>query len=453
MIFRLGARALLAALAAFAGPAGAQTLAELVDAARGYDANVLGARATLEAARQRIAQARGTKLPTLALQLSATRSLATSPDLGATASSTAANQATAGLSGSQPLFNRVDDIAIVQAERSAAASSADLDVAGQDLVIRVAQAYFDVLAAADSLATAQASRAAITEQVASAQRNFEVGTATITDSREAQARLDLARSTQIQAENTLLTTRIALETLVGRGDVAPRPLLLPLLLPPLEPATVDGWVAIADTEHPLIRRARLALEVARLETDKARAGHLPTAALTASLNRGRQSGTGTFAQPGFADGVSFSQRGPSNSSSVGVTVNIPLFSGFQVQNRVRETLALEDRSQNDLQAQRRSVAQGTRTAFYGLRSGAAQVEALEAAEGSSRLALQATQLGYTVGVRVNIDVLNAQSQLFTTQAQLARARYDLVLARLRLRQAAGRLGDDDVAAVNALLQR
>ncbi len=450
---RLRRLAVALALGASALGCGAQNLGELVEAARGYDAALLGARATLEAARWRVAQARGAKLPTVTLQLSSARSLGTSPDTGSNLTSTATNQATAGLSGSQPLFNRVDDIAIVQAERAAESSAADLEVTAQDLIVRVAQAYFDVLAAADNLATAQASRAAITEQVASAQRNFEVGTATITDTREAQARLDLARSTQIQAENTLVTSRIALDTLVGRTNVAPRPLALPLASAPLEPATAEGWVAAADADHPLIRRARLALEVARLDIDKARAGHLPTVALTANVGRGYQATAGNFSQIGLANGLSVTERGPSTSSSVGVTVNIPLFSGFQVQNRVRETLSLEDRAQDDLQAQRRSVSQNTRTAFYALRSGAAQVDALEAAEGSSRLALEATQLGYSVGVRVNIDVLNAQSQLFTTRAQLAKARYDRIMADLRLRQAAGNVSERDVARVDTLLAR
>ncbi|HEY9063601.1 MAG TPA: TolC family protein, partial [Burkholderiaceae bacterium] len=123
-----------------------------------------------------------------------------------------------------------------------------------------------------------------------------------------------------------------------------------------------------------------------------------------------------------------------------------------IQNRVRETLALEEKSSQDLEAARRGVTQATRTAFYVLQSGTAQVAALEAAESSSQLALEATQLGYKVGVRVNLDVLNAQAQLYQTQTQLAKARYDLVVANLRLRQASGRLTPDDVAGVNRLLK-
>jgi outer membrane protein len=136
-----------------------------------------------------------------------------------------------------------------------------------------------------------------------------------------------------------------------------------------------------------------------------------------------------------------------------VQLTVPLYAGNSIQNRVKETLSLETKSEDDLAVARRGVEQATRTAFYGVRSGTAQVAALEAAESSSQLALDATQLGYKVGVRVNIDVLNAQAQLYSTQAQLAQARYNVVMAGLRLRQASGRLTAEDIAAVNQLLQR
>ncbi len=431
------------------GPAQAQRLEELYQAARGYDATFLSARALFDSARFRTAQTRGLNAPTVALQLTGGRSLADSP--GPPQEDSASKQVAATLSGSQPLFNRVNDLTIAQAEQSEAVSAEDFAVAEQDLIVRVGQAYFDVLAAQDTLATAQGSLTAIAEQVASAKRNFEVGTATITDTREAEARHDLARATLIQAENALVTARIALDTLVGRPNTEPRRLAAPFSVPPLEPATVDAWVARAEAEHPLVRRSRLSLVVARLETDKAKAGHLPTAALTANYGRGFQSSSGTYAATALSETLPYAQRGRSGSSGVAVTVSIPIFSGMQVQNRVRETLVLEDRAADDLEAQRRAVAQATRTAFYAVRSGAAQVAALEAAESSSQLALQATQIGYGVGVRVNLDVLNAQSQLYTTQAQVARARYDLVMSGLRLRQAAGSVTPADVAAIDRLL--
>jgi len=418
----------------------AQSLQELYDAARAYDGSYLSARALLDSAQYRVQQSYALRRPSVGLTVQGGRAISDTPDLPSQAY-TATNQYGASVNGSQTLFNRQNDAFIAQSEKSLDVSRADFDAAEQDLILRVSQAYFDVLAAQDTLATARGSLAAINEQVASAKRNFEVGNATITDTREAQARYDLARATEIQAQNDLLTKRIALDQLVGRQGVAPKGLAIPVAMPALAPANVDDWVSRADADHPSIRRARLGLDVAKLETEKAKAGNLPTVGLTASYGRGRT-------EP-YVDGFQF--KSPTTSASIGVQMNVPLYAGGSIQNRIKETLALEEKSVQDLETARRAVVQATRTAFSGLQSGAAQVAALEAAESSSQLALEATQLGYKVGVRVNLDVLNAQAQLYTTQAQLARARYDLVVANLRLRQASGRVTPDDVSMVNRLL--
>jgi len=433
-----------------AGAAHAQSLQELYQAAHDYDATYLAARAALQASQYRLDQARGTKRPSVGLSVSASRSLSTTPSALGNQIVQEASQANSGgatLSASQDLYNQTTSVTITQAERAVEVARADVDAAEQDLILRVSQAYFDVLAAQDNLGTARASLAAISEQVASAKRNFEVGTATITDTREAQARFDLARFTQIQAENDLLTKRILLDQTVGRVQVAPRPLAVPVVVPPTEPANVDDWVARADSEHPAVRKARLALAIARLDTDKAKAANLPTVTLSGNYGRSRTLVDGAYASSPF-------NYGSSNvSTGVAVTLSLPIYAGMQIQNRIKETLVLEDQSQDNLENARRSVAQATRTLFYSVSSGAAQVNALEAAESSSQLALEATQLGFKVGVRVNIDVLNAQAQLYTTQAQLAKARYDLIMAGLKLRQASGRLNADDVSSVNALLIR
>ncbi len=314
-------------------------------------------------------------------------------------------------------------------------SLADLDAAEQDLMLRVSQAYFDVLGAQDTLETTRASKTAIAEQLASAKRNFEVGTATITDTREAQARYDLATAQEIAADNDLVTKRIALDQLVGRTNVTPRQLAVPVVLP-LPKTSVEEYVSRAAEEHPSVRRALVAFEVAQLETEKARAQRLPTVDAVASVGNGR----GLY-QPG-----AFGQ-----TTSIGLQLNVPIYSGGAIQNRIKETLVLEERARNDLEAARRGVTQTTRQAYYTLQSGAAQVKALEAAEASSQLALEATQVGYRVGIRVNVDVLNAQSQLYQTRRDLARARYDVLLATLRLRQASGQLTPADVLAIDRLL--
>jgi outer membrane protein len=418
-------------------PAWAQSLQELYDAARTYDAAYLSARAAAQAAEHRAAQADALLRPSAALSSSASLTMADAPRVG-----TGDNNALgATLSGKYPLFNKSTAPTIEQSRKAVQLTQVDLEVVEQDLIVRLSQAYFDVLAAQDALATTRASKAAITEQLASAKRNFEVGTATITDTREAQARFDLATAQEIAAENDLRTKRIALDQVVGRGNVSPKGLVKAATLPAPQPADAEAWASQADGGHPSVRKARLGLDVARLETEKARAAESYTVDAVGSVGATRYGGS------------SASLPGITKSATVGVQLNWPLYTGGATQNRIKETLALEDKSRNDLDASRRAVTQATRQAFFGVQSGLAQVKALEAAESSSQLALEATQLGYKVGVRVNLDVLNAQTQLFQTRRDLAKARYDVILGGLKLRLASGQLKPADVAAVNALLDK
>lgn len=423
------------------GLASAQSLQELYEAARAFDATYLAARANAASAEFRAAQSEALARPSLAATAGVTGSITDTPTTSG-AKNTAS--VSGGLSGRYPLFNRANGVTIEQARKSLVTAQADLDAAEQDLIVRLSQAYFDVLAAQDTLATTRASKAAITEQLASAKRNFEVGTATITDTREAQARFDLASAQEIAAENDLRTRRIALDTLVGKAGSAPKPLLVPVVLPAPMPANAEEWVTVADQQHPTVRRARVGLDVATLEISKARAAESPTVDAVASV-------TGQDARGSLPN----LQRsaGTSTVGSIGLQMNWPLYTGGATQNRIKETLALEDAARNNLEAARRGVAQGTRVAYFGVQSGLAQVKALEAAEASTKLALEATQLGYRVGVRVNLDVLNAQTQLFTTQRDLARARYDVLVGSLRLRQASGQLAPTDLDRVNQLLAK
>lgn len=419
----------------------AQSLQELYDTARGYDATYLAARAQAESAQYKADREHAARRPKIGAELGYSRTTNETP-----VAENNARGPNASLKGSQVLFNRANDATIAQADLGVESAKADLQLAEQELVVRVAQAYFDVLAAQDALTTAQASKKAISEQLASAKRNFEVGTATITDTREAQARFDLSTAQEIAADNDLLAKRIALDQLVGRTGVQPKPLAVPVALPPVMPGDVNSWVDLADNS-PNVRKARINYDVAQLETSKARAGHLPTVELTGVYNRGRTDADGVQSR------VPYSYSGSTNSSSVGVTLSLPLFAGFAVQNRVRETLQLEEQSRNNLEAARRSVAQNTRQTFFGVQSLQAQVKALEAAEASSQVALDATQLGYKVGVRVNLDVLNAQTQLYSTRRDLAKARYDVLINGLKLKQSAGQLTPADVTSVNSLLAK
>ena len=432
------AAALVLAIGA-SGAARAQSLVELYESARSYDAAYQAARALADSAQFRAAQSEALLRPNVGLTGAATRQEVNPPVLP----SGNVNNLQAALQARQPLYNAASAVTVEQARRSLEAAAAELEAAEQDLILRVSQAYFDVLAAQDSLETVRTSKRAVSEQLASARRNFEVGNATITDTREAQARFDLITAQEIAAGNDLRTRQIALDQLVNRPNAQPRRLLVPVQIPPVAPAAVEDWVTQSQSVHPAVRRSTVALDVAQLETQKARAGQKPTVDLVGSLGSSRSTGTSYLLNGG--------RPGTSTSGSLGVQLNLPLYTGGAVQNRIQETLRLEEKSRNDLEAARRGVAQGTRQAFFGLQSGIAQVKALEAAEASSQLALEATQTGYRVGVRVNLDVLNAQTQLFQTQRDLAQARYQVLLGGLRLRQAAGALTPADVSALNGLL--
>ena len=434
---------LAALIAALALPVRAQSLVELYESARGYDAAYQSAKSQFEANLARAEQSRSGVLPTVGLSAGISRSvLFASPDAGPEVNRSFGTQ-NATVNAAHPLYRPANWITYEQGKKGIDVAQAQLVAAGQDLIVRVSQAYFDVLASQDSLTFVLAQKAAVAEQLAFAKRNFEVGTSTITDTREAQAKFDLVIAQQLAAENDLRVKKIALDQLVGKGDATPRPVALPLTLASLEPADVNAWVLQSEDGHPSIRQARTALEVALLETTKARAGQKPTVDVVANYGLARNTG-GSAASPVGSH---------SGSGSVGLALNWPLFTGYAVQNRIKETLALEDKARSDLEGAKRTVAQATRTAFFGVDSLLGQVRALQAAEASSQSALDANKLGYQVGVRINIDVLNAQSQLFQTKRDLARARYDVLVNGLKLRQANGTLEAQDLQGVNALLAR
>jgi outer membrane protein len=418
----------------------AETLNQLYEAARSYDAAYLSARALADSAGFKAAQADALLLPSASVSAAATAN-----EVNTVSDNSVGSRVTSvTLQGRHPLFNRGNTATFEQARRALEIAKADLESAEQDLILRVSQAYFDVLAAQDALSAAQAFKKAVAEQLASAKRNFEVGTATITDSREAQARFDLATARELVADNDLRTKRTVLDQLVGRAGVVPQGLALPVTLPPVLPADMDAWVGSAETLHPSIRKARLAQEVAKLETDKARAAGLPTVDLVGSVGSSKAAGSATIPN---------SNRGTATTASLGVQLNMALYTGGLVQNRIQETTVLEEKARQDLEAARRGVGLGTRSAFLGVQSLQGQVKALEAAESSTKLALEATELGYKVGVRVNLDVLNAQSQLYDTRRDLSKARYDVIVNSLKLRQASGQLQPADLRGVDALLTK
>ena len=426
------------ALAAIAPFAKGQSLVELYESARAFDASYQSAKLQYDANLARADQAKAGILPTAGLAAGVSRTGFDNTNPAVDRSFSTQN---ATLSASQPLYRPANWATYEQAFKQVEQAKAQLDTAEQDLVVRTSQAYFDVLATLDTLAFVRAQKVAVAEQLASAKRNFEVGTSTITDTREAQARYDLVVAQEISAENDLRVKKIALDQLVGKVEAQPKGLVVPLDLPPVVPLDVNAWVQQSELVHPNIRLAQSALGIAELEVKKAEAGHKPTLDAVASYNITRS--------PSGTTQNAFSSR--LTTGSIGVQFNVPLFAGFSTQNRIRETLSLKDKAISDLEGARRTVALSTRTAYFGVLSGQGQVKALEAAELSSQSALDANKLGYQVGVRINIDVLNSQSQLFQTKRDLAQARYNVLLGGLRLRQANGTLSPEDLQLINTLL--
>ena len=428
----------LALMAAFAGTAQAQSLATLYEAAKNHDATFKSARSQYEATLARAEQAKALLRPTAGLggSLSETDLDNQSNALGSRAFGTRALT----LSASQPLYRPANQASYEQGMKQVALAQAQLKVAEQELIVRLSQAYFDVLTAQESLNFVKAQKSAVAEQLAAAKRNFEVGTATITDTREAQARFDLVTAQEIAADNELRIKKLALDDTVGQREVSPKPLLAAVNMDGLQSGSIESWVAQSGQENGNLAQARIAVELAQLEITKAQAALRPTLDLT-----------GSYGMTRYRNGASTQPN--TNAATIGLAFNYPLYTGQASQNRIKETVALEDKAKSDLEAALRTVAQATRTAFLGLQSGLSQVKALQAAEASSQSALDANKLGYQVGVRINIDVLNSQSQLFQTKRDLAKARHDVLLGQLRLKQASGTLKADDLQNITTLLQK
>jgi outer membrane protein len=409
----------------------AQSLVELYEAAHSYDATFLAARAQFEADQAKADQGRAAWRPQVGISAGKSR---TDSENRKTDSSNVT------LSASQPIIRAANFIGAAQSEKSRSVATAKLTAAEQELIVRTARTYFDVLAARDNLAFVKAQKEAVEQQLASAKRNFEVGTSTITDQREAQARFDLVVAQEIAADNNLQIKTLALKQLVGQDDLSPWQLNPLGTLPEVDTTSIDDWINRALEQSPQVLMAEVSFDIAQLETRKAQASHLPT--LDVFARKVQSKGPNQQFQ---------TERRP-DATTIGIEFNMPLYSGWATQNRVSEAVALEDKSRNDLEGARRAVTQLTREAYLGLIAGQGQVRALEAAESSSESALEANRLGYQVGVRINIDVLNAQSQLFETKAKLAQARFDYLVGTLRLKQAVGTLTPEDLQPINSLLK-
>ena len=433
------AAALSCALATAAQAAAAADLLTIFRDAQVSDPVYQGARAQYNSSIEALPQARAGYLPLVSANADVFRNRVDIDVAGLRDYTTKAYSVTL----SQPIFRLQNWMAINEAQQQVVQAQATLVNAQMDLVLRASQAYFDVLLAQDNVALSGAQKAAISEQLAQAKRNFEVGTATIVDTLEAQARYDQATAQEISDQNNLETKRRALQVIIGKLPEGLTPLREPLELAQPTPNDIEAWVNSSVDSSPVIAGAKANLEINKEEVGRQRAGHLPTLDLSANYGRNYDP---TNIVPGLT--------GPfTNAASIGLVLGVPIFSGGLTQSRVRQAIANRDKAEQDLENTQRTVAQNVRTNYLNVTSGIAQVRALEQALTSTQSQLDSTILGRDVGVRTSVDVLNAQQSVFQTRRDLQQARYNYLLSTLRLKAAAGTLTEGDVEAVNRTLAK
>jgi len=341
-------------------------------------------------------------------------------------------------------------------------SQAQLDygAAGQDLMIRVAEAYFDVLAAQDTLESNTAAKEAIERQLEQANRRFEVGLIAITDVQESQAGFDDAVATEIVSKRELANAREALREITGEyPELLAEPAdEFPLIMP--EPAVQDQWVDTAIAQNLEVLSAKIGTELTRYDVKIARNGHLPTLDLSASYGNRKLEGNSTQNVVDFpiTDPPTFSPNSitldtDQTDKSIGLQLKFPIFAGMGVSSEVKEAVYRHRASKENFEKVIRQTQRETRDAYYGVESEISRVKALRQARKSNQVALEATEAGYEVGTRTTVDVLDARRNLFLAETNYARSRYDYIVNVLKLKRAAGTLSPDDLQAVDNYLQK
>ena len=346
-----------------------------------------------------------------------------------------------GVSASQSIYDYGNYTALRAAKAQDRAGGFDLDAASDNLITRTSAAYFNVLVKLETLTAAEAAEAALKKQFDFASKRLEVGLAPITDVHEARAQYDAARANTILARNAVQDGYQALVEITGTpvGNLKGLPDDFKPALP--EARDVDGWVATALSENPSLKAQAADLEAAEHNVATARSGHYPTLGLRASYGK---------AIPGLYDNPAFFGNNDANTS-VGLTLNIPIFSGFATQSGVRSALAQRDIARDQLEQQKRALERSTRSAYQALVAGISGVEARRLALVSAQNAYEASQVGLEVGTRTVLDVLNNQRTLFVAQEAYSLAKYNFLQNRLLLEQAAGTLEVSDLEDVNRLL--
>ncbi len=350
------------------------------------------------------------------------------------------NTYTYSLNLNQPLYRKQNNAQLAQAQMQVTQADKSLQLAQQDLMLRSAQAYFDVLLAQDKIELIHAQKTAISRQLEQAQANFDAGNATITDVDEAKARFDLISANEIAAQNDLALKNYAIQALTGQ---APQPLASTLseIKPILPEVDLPAWEQVAQQNNLTLSIQQQQLAIATQEVEKQNAGHLPTLDAVASYSDNR------------ADGSIYGFGSDVRAASVGVQLQIPIYQGGAISSRVREALANKQKAQDELEASLRKVVLEARQSYLNLASSAAQLAAYQQALASSQSQLDSTNLGYEVGVRTSVDVLNAQQQYYSAKRDLLQARYSYLINTLKLKASASVLAESDMQSLNQQLVR
>lgn len=433
--------ALLAGLLLGAG-AGATDLLQAYHLAQDSDPTFASARYALEGASQKIPEARAALLPLLNATGNRGNTRAATDFSGLDNVDRRMHSWEWNLQLTQPLLHAGSVYAYAESKALVEQAQAQFEEAQQELLLRVAQAYFGVIVAQDVIAASDAEIAALNEQLEQVRRGFASGTHSVTDVDETKARLGLARFQQVSAKNDLDSKRADLEKVTG-VELRELAILKAAALPP-EPAPLDSraWIAQARLNQPMVRAQRAALEASRSDIRKNRAEYAPSLDLVASYGS-------NFSSNSLTTPNDYSTR--ANSRQIGLQLNIPLYAGGATKARVAEAVANKNKTEADLEAASRQAATDAQQAYAAVMNGLAQIDALNEAVGSGQSAVKGNQVGYRLGIKINLDVLNAQQQLFEAQRDLTKARYDTLLQGLKLKAASGTLNEDDLQGINSML--
>jgi len=419
-------------------PLNASDLMDIYRDALEQDAEYAAARAKHKAAQEKLPQGRAGLLPTLTLSGVRRRQLINTnrgPEV-------TIDNTSLVITAIQPLFRMENFVAYQQSKIQVMQADSQFIIAAQDLILRVAQAYFDVLIAQLDVRVVKNQKKAISQQLRQAKGSFEAGTSTIVDTYEAQARFDLTVSREIVARNAFEVSKRKLQKIIGRfPDNLARMQESDLDLFVLKYDSMEDWLTVAEQNSLTIRVQQAVYEIAKKEVERARAGHYPTLDLVALYSD--QEGVG---------GAITGRGIDLTSKEIGLRLNFPIFSGFAVQSRVREALANQERVFQDLKNTRRNTALQVSQQYLNVTNGTALVRALRQAVISSKSQFESTKLGQEVGVRIEVDVLNAQQLYSVAQRDLGRAYYNFFMSRLRLKAEAGELDEEDLRQVNETLQ-